>query len=117
LLDVRERPAAGLLGDLAVAEAGDEQREVFALALGELRQQPQRRARLERVERPAVGDHGIPTVERAELLKARVTAPRARQPARLVDRDRLQPREQLVLGGVTTTLRAALWSSRDKAGS
>jgi hypothetical protein len=54
LAGVRERPAAGQLGDLAVAEAGDEQREVFALALGELRQQPQRRARLERVERPAV---------------------------------------------------------------
>jgi hypothetical protein len=56
LVDVRQRAPTGHLGDLAVAEAGDQESEVAALALGQGGQQGERFARFQqRIERARVG--------------------------------------------------------------
>src|SRR5215210_7273910 len=60
------------LGDLAVAEAGDAEEEILALALRELGKTLQCSAGFDDVvDRDPVGDHGVPSLAVVEVLEVR----------------------------------------------
>ena len=101
--------------DLLVAVAGDLEREVAALALGQRGQRAERLEGLERVvERARVGDHVVPVaVLGAEPLETRVAAVDRREPVGLVDRDDAQPGEDRVRGraGCAGAIAQAVWQA------
>ena len=82
------------LGDLDVAEAGDQEGEVCALAVWEGGENLQRLARLEDVvDRERVGDDGVPRSGRKHRLEVEVATVALAEPERLADRDDVEPAE------------------------
>jgi hypothetical protein len=73
-VDVGVGAAAGHLGDLAVAEAGNAEGEVLALARWEFGEASQCAAGFEGVvNRDRVGDDGVPSLAGGEVFEVRVT--------------------------------------------
>ena len=89
LVDVRVRAPAGDLGDLAVGETRDAEREVAALSRRQLGQALERAARLDRLDdRDAAGDDRAPALAVVDVLEVRDTVDTA-EAVRLVDGDYL----------------------------
>ena len=97
------RAAAGDRGDLAVAEASDEEGEVVALASGELSEDAQGFAGFERiVDRGWVGDDLLPAHDRRERLEVRVASFDRRQAVGLVNCYNAQPGEDRAALGLVS---------------
>ena len=115
LVDVGERAPAGDRAAISlVAVAGDLEREVAALALGQRGERAERFEGLERVvERSRVGDDVVPVAaRRREALEVRVAALDRREAVGLVDGDDAQPGEDRVAVGLACAAGSSRRSGR-----
>lgn len=94
LVDVRMRPSAGHLGDLAVAEAGDQEGEVCALAFRKVGEDRQGFASLKDVvDREPVGDDGVAGSVGEHRLEVDVPTLALAEPEGLPGGDDVEPAE------------------------
>jgi hypothetical protein len=113
LVDVGVGTAARDLGDLAVAEASDEEGEIVALAGGELSEDAQGFAGFKRaLDHFRAGDDLLPAHDRRDRLEVRVASFDRRQAVGLVNCDDAEPGEDgAALGLFRSRMAQAFWQA------